>query len=212
MKNKFIILISFASVIFVSCYEKNNQKPTDLKYPKTKKFPVIDTLFHTAIVDNYRWLEDDRSKETEAWVNAENEVTFKSNYRTQWRQITIPYTTSQVSIIYPLFTHSGKGFSDVHKGGFGVSFYNDKAGDGNLKTLGVSLSGAYTMHLGSEFGHNILIFGLQGGFYQKQLDFTNLEWGNQYNPYTVRYNNIFVVAISALKELDQIYTQTKNNK
>jgi prolyl oligopeptidase len=77
MKNKFIILISFASVIFVSCYEKNNQKPTDLKYPKTKKFPVIDTLFHTAIVDNYRWLEDDRSKETEAWVNAENEVTFK---------------------------------------------------------------------------------------------------------------------------------------
>lgn len=47
-----------------------------MKYPKTKKKPIIDTFFNTKIVDNYRWLEDDRSKETAAWVKAENELTF----------------------------------------------------------------------------------------------------------------------------------------
>jgi prolyl oligopeptidase len=47
-----------------------------LKYPKTTKKPVIEEHFGTKVTDNYRWLEDDRSKETEAWVKAENKVTF----------------------------------------------------------------------------------------------------------------------------------------
>ena len=87
MKHKLIIPILFASAIFVSCKEEIKQRNIDLKYPVTTKKPVIDTLFKTAVVDNYRWLEDDRSKETEAWVKAENEVTFdylsKIPYREQ---------------------------------------------------------------------------------------------------------------------------------
>jgi prolyl oligopeptidase len=47
-----------------------------LKYPETTKKPVIEEHFGTKVTDNYRWLEDDRSKETEAWVKAENKVTF----------------------------------------------------------------------------------------------------------------------------------------
>ena len=47
-----------------------------LKYPQTKKVNTVDTYFGTEISDPYRWLEDDRSKETEAWVKAQNEVTF----------------------------------------------------------------------------------------------------------------------------------------
>jgi prolyl oligopeptidase len=87
MKNKLIIPILCASAIFVSCKKESNQRNIDLKYPVTIKKPVIDTLFKTAVVDNYRWLEDDRSKETEAWVKAENDVTFnylnKIPYRDQ---------------------------------------------------------------------------------------------------------------------------------
>jgi prolyl oligopeptidase len=45
-------------------------------YPKTRKKPVLDSIFGTTVLDNYRWLEDDKSPETEAWVKAENEVTF----------------------------------------------------------------------------------------------------------------------------------------
>lgn len=50
--------------------------PSSLKYPKTNEGNVIDTYFDTKVADPYRWLEDDRSKETDAWVDAQNKVTF----------------------------------------------------------------------------------------------------------------------------------------
>ncbi|MDA0672019.1 MAG: prolyl oligopeptidase family serine peptidase [Bacteroidetes bacterium] len=50
--------------------------PTLQPYPETAQIPVVDTYFGTDITDPYRWLEDDRSPETEAWVKAQNEVTF----------------------------------------------------------------------------------------------------------------------------------------
>ncbi|WP_317198350.1 prolyl oligopeptidase family serine peptidase [Aurantibacter crassamenti] len=45
-------------------------------YPITKKVDVIDTYFGTEVKDPYRWLEDDRSAETEAWVKEQNKATF----------------------------------------------------------------------------------------------------------------------------------------
>ena len=47
-----------------------------LSYPQTRKDDVVDTYFGTQVADPYRWLEDDRSEETEAWVKAQNKVTF----------------------------------------------------------------------------------------------------------------------------------------
>src|SRR5690606_23354391 len=47
-----------------------------MSYPETRKGDVVDTYFGTDIADPYRWLEDDRSEETEAWVEAQNKVTF----------------------------------------------------------------------------------------------------------------------------------------
>ena len=32
--------------------------------------------FETEVIDNYRWLEDDMSSETENWVIKQNDVTF----------------------------------------------------------------------------------------------------------------------------------------
>lgn len=46
-----------------------------MKYPKTNKIEVSDSYFGTTVADPYRWLEDDRSTETKAWVEAENRVT-----------------------------------------------------------------------------------------------------------------------------------------
>ncbi|WP_413999924.1 prolyl oligopeptidase family serine peptidase [Flavobacterium sp. W1B] len=47
-----------------------------IRYPQTKKGETVDVYFGTKVNDPYRWLEDDRSAETAAWVKAENEVTY----------------------------------------------------------------------------------------------------------------------------------------
>ncbi|WP_394347370.1 prolyl oligopeptidase family serine peptidase [Pedobacter cryophilus] len=55
-----------------------------LPYPKTAKGNVTDDYFGTIVPDPYRWLENDTSAETKAWVEEENKVT--QNYLEQ-----IPY-------------------------------------------------------------------------------------------------------------------------
>src|SRR5262245_20589141 len=51
---------------------------TKLKYPETKKGPVVDDYHGTKVADPYRWLEDDvrKSKDVADWVEAQNKVTF----------------------------------------------------------------------------------------------------------------------------------------
>ena len=63
----FIFFLSF----LISC-ESNKS----IDYHKTKKIPVADSYFGTEVIDNYRWLEDDMSNETENWVTKQNETTF----------------------------------------------------------------------------------------------------------------------------------------
>ncbi|WP_440879640.1 prolyl oligopeptidase family serine peptidase [Tenacibaculum sp. C7A-26P2] len=86
------IIFSILTVVFViaSCkktLQKETKKNNLVTYPKTNKKPITDTYFGTRIIDNYRWLEDDKSAETEDWVKTENKVTFnylsKISYRDQ---------------------------------------------------------------------------------------------------------------------------------
>lgn len=70
------LIISF--MLLNSCNKelKDNKKIIKMEYPKTEKGNVIDDYFGEKVNDPYRWLEDDRSKETESWVKAQNKVTF----------------------------------------------------------------------------------------------------------------------------------------
>ena len=49
---------------------------TKINYPETKKIDHVDSYFGEKMNDPYRWLEDDRSAETEAWVKTQNVVTY----------------------------------------------------------------------------------------------------------------------------------------
>ncbi len=71
MKNLFfILLMSITTTTF-----------SQIKYPDTKKVNQEDNYFGTIVKDPYRWLEDDNSEETKAWVKEENAVT--ENYLSQ---------------------------------------------------------------------------------------------------------------------------------
>jgi prolyl oligopeptidase len=54
----------------------NSFAQTKIEYPATKKVEQTDDYHGTKISDPYRWLEDDNSPETKAWVEAQNKVTF----------------------------------------------------------------------------------------------------------------------------------------
>ena len=46
-----------------------------LNYPKAQKDGTVDEYFGVKVADPYRWLENDTSAQTAAWVEAENKVT-----------------------------------------------------------------------------------------------------------------------------------------
>jgi prolyl oligopeptidase len=69
MKKTILIMTLTSSFMGLS------QKP--IHYPETKKGAVVDTYFDTKISDPYRWLEDDKSAETGAWVKTQNDVTYE---------------------------------------------------------------------------------------------------------------------------------------
>ena len=75
MKN-LIILVLLALTVFACKTEETKKEKIAVNYIETKKVDTVDTYFGTEVQDPYRWLEDDRSPETEAWVKNVNEVTF----------------------------------------------------------------------------------------------------------------------------------------
>jgi prolyl oligopeptidase len=60
--------------------------PAKLAYPVAKKVEHVDTYHGDAVPDPYRWLEDDTSAETAAWVESQNRVTFSYLEKIPFRQ------------------------------------------------------------------------------------------------------------------------------
>jgi len=73
---KTIFNIVFISTFLVGCQNTSEKTTLTVNYPKTNTVDTIDTYFGVEVKDPYRWLEDDRSTETETWVKSQNQVTF----------------------------------------------------------------------------------------------------------------------------------------
>jgi prolyl oligopeptidase len=79
--NKILITaLSLTMIFMISCQQQK------FNYPVTAKENQVDDYFGTKVADPYRWLEDDTSAQTAAWVKAENAVTFAYLEQIPYRQ------------------------------------------------------------------------------------------------------------------------------
>ena len=74
MKKTLFMTLIYSTLL--ACNNDQNHLNIKLNYPITPKKEVVDIYFDTEVTDHYRWLEDDRSEETELWVKAQNKTTF----------------------------------------------------------------------------------------------------------------------------------------
>ena len=67
---------SFALTLLLAGCASDLPMSTKLTYPITATTNVVEDYHGVNVADPYRWLEDDNSPETKAWVEAQNTVTF----------------------------------------------------------------------------------------------------------------------------------------
>ena len=70
--NKRLLILPVAGMVMTA---NGQTAQPQLTYPETEKTGVVDTYFGAAVPDPYRWLENDTSAQTAAWVAAQNKIT-----------------------------------------------------------------------------------------------------------------------------------------
>jgi len=110
-------------------------------------------------------------------------------FRNQWAKVINPYETFGASIDGKLSltggTKKGRGSYDNGFLSFGFSIMKDKTGKSELATTQALFSVAYHQRIQK---YSFLTAGLQGGFTQKNINYTNLFWDNQYDPLQAGFN------------------------
>jgi prolyl oligopeptidase len=67
------LIVALAIVSAITAQE--NAAGGKVKYPATPKLPVADKYFDIQVSEDYRWLEDGKSPQVQAWVEAQNKLT-----------------------------------------------------------------------------------------------------------------------------------------
>ncbi len=101
------------------------------------------------------------------------DIRLTSVYRSQWQTADAPYRTFQAGV-------EKKFYSPKHDTWWlsaGMSMFYDRAGDGNLSTTNISLSGSFTRKLDEE---NFLTLGLAAGVGQRRFEFGKYTFDNQW--------------------------------
>ena len=104
-----------AAAILTGC--SNMKQIKHMPYPRTERTDVTDNYFGTEVPDPYRWLEDDNSEATAAWVKAQNVVT--QDYLSQ-----IPFRGAIRDRLTELWNYPKEGIPAKH-GDAWYYFYND---------------------------------------------------------------------------------------
>lgn len=132
-----VISVSLAQPLRTTQAQRNGEgggggRP--ITYPPTKKTDTVDDYFGTRVPDPYRWLEDDRSPEVAAWVEAQNKVTFA--YLDQ-----IPYRAALKDRLMKLYNYPKYG-APIRRGDWFFSTKNDGLQNQSVWYIQKGLDGA----------------------------------------------------------------------
>ncbi len=104
--------------------------------------------------------------------NFKGDYRFISNYRNQWRSVTVPFSSLNFSGDLKL-----NKFQNI---GLGLLFFHDGSGDGKFKTVEFQSNVSYKLNLTKDEKH-VLRMGLNIGVNHRQVNFNLLSFDNQYN-------------------------------
>ena len=96
------------------------------------------------------------------------------NYRSQWSSVAEPYRT--MGFQYDANIKLNRRAKDAI--GLGLSFYDDKAGAGDMGIGQIAFAVSYTKTMDSK---NFFTFGMQASYIYNHLDIEKLTWDSQYD-------------------------------
>ena len=147
------LAIIFALVVFMSPNKLNAQ---DLHYSQYFNSPLnLNPALTAYTQSNYRFILNNRS---------------------QWATVTVPYKSFSASFDMKLINRKKKG--DFI--GIGIIVNKDEAGDSKYGTTQAGLSLSWVKALNKR-KNNLLSFGIQGSYYQRSIDYTQLYFPEQWN-------------------------------
>lgn len=101
----------------------------------------------------------------------DGDVRFIANYRDQWRSVTVPFSTTAISVD-----------TKYKKFGLGLNLFNDQAGDGKFRTVEVQGNISYEINIGKDSTH-VFRPGINFGMNHRQINWDALYFDTQYNGY-----------------------------
>ena len=116
-----------------------------------------------------------------AFTGTNPNLTFNTNFKRSGNRTSESYLElMQATFTYPIKRTTSK---DYQIGGAGVTFFRERRGfEGLYNAQKVLLNAAYSIKL-AKLTNQSVVFGLQGGVVQAQLDDSSLQWGSQFNKF-----------------------------
>jgi type IX secretion system PorP/SprF family membrane protein len=117
----------------------------------------------------------DPLQQNPALAGADHDLEAVLNYKNQWSSVATPYKTIAFSYDMRLTRPNGK------RKGFwaaGINFYSDNSGAAQVGTTQANLTVAYHVLTGQK---SHLGAGIMAGYAQRSINYSQLQWGNQYD-------------------------------
>lgn len=107
-----------------------------------------------------------------------SQVRVVGNYRNQWASVLKSNAFSTYSASYDQKIPVGR----YDYFGVGGTFWGDKAGQLDFKTLQAKISASYSKRMGGyRSKSHYLVVGVEGGIAQRSIDFTRAQWASQHD-------------------------------